>query len=177
MNHKIKELLNAAPDLDQAIRDQKDAYKRWVTSAKAMGGKDWKDLWSFTPFLDKHKNVHLHAAMMIWWDYFSPRPVSDRWNHLDAQLALWDSAKDLPDIDPFIPKEGKTKNVKGKKVLLTDSERQNVGLNTYRVALKKCLMLMGYPNDQAFSKAKSVQYTRYSGAPPKMEEGEEDENL
>jgi len=34
------------------------------------------------------KHIRAHMARLIWWDWFSSRPVTERWDHLDDFLNI-----------------------------------------------------------------------------------------
>lgn len=40
----------------------------------------------------------VHAAQVVWWDWFSMRPANTRWAHLDRYLDSWDREQkvDMP---------------------------------------------------------------------------------
>ena len=72
-------LMIAKITADHAWSKVKTAEQKWAVVAKSRSPEEWKK--AVDNIVDKI--VRIQAACVVWWDFFSMRPASDPWNHLD----------------------------------------------------------------------------------------------
>ena len=70
---------------DEAWKAVQDAEKAWITAAKVRTPEAWRE--AIDGISDR--TVRIHAACIVWWDYFGSRPASSAWTHLDEYKAAW----------------------------------------------------------------------------------------
>lgn len=81
----IDTLLREQASADKAYKALKEAEKNWVSSTKKLSGADWRKAVDKV----KDKSVRVHAACIVWWDFFGSRAAIDRWMDLDDYRAEW----------------------------------------------------------------------------------------
>ena len=70
---------------DEAWRAVQVAEKAWIAAAKVRTPDEWRQ--AIDGISDK--TVRIHAACIVWWDYFGSRPASSAWTHLDEYKSAW----------------------------------------------------------------------------------------
>lgn len=86
------EVLNAVDPLgrararaDEAWKAVQEAEKSWIAAAKARTPEAWRQaVDGISDMADR-----IHAACIVWWDYFGSRPASSAWTHLDDYKSAW----------------------------------------------------------------------------------------
>lgn len=72
-------------DADKAWNAVKAAEKAWIAAAKKRTPEEWRK--AIDGIADKL--VRIQAACIVWCDFFSSRPASDPWPHLDDLRWAW----------------------------------------------------------------------------------------
>jgi hypothetical protein len=70
---------------DEAWKAVQVAEKAWVAAAKTRTPEAWRQ--AIDGIGDM--TVRIHAACIVWWDYFGSRPASSAWTHLDEYKSAW----------------------------------------------------------------------------------------
>jgi hypothetical protein len=70
---------------DEAWRAVQVAEKSWIAAAKVRTPEAWRQ--AVDGISDM--TVRIHAACIVWWDYFGSRPASSAWTHLDDYKSAW----------------------------------------------------------------------------------------
>ena len=70
---------------DEAWIAAQEAEKAWIAAAKVRTPEAWRQ--AIDGISDR--TVRIHAACIVWWDYFGSRPASSAWTHLDEYKAAW----------------------------------------------------------------------------------------
>jgi hypothetical protein len=78
-------LVRARARADEAWKAVQDAEKSWVAAAKKRTPQEWRQ--AIDGISDQI--VRIHAACIVWWDYFGSRPASSAWTHLDDYKSAW----------------------------------------------------------------------------------------
>ena len=70
---------------DEAWKAAQETEKAWVAAAKGRTPEAWR--LAIDGISDM--TVRIHAACIVWWDYFGSRPASSAWTHLDEYKSAW----------------------------------------------------------------------------------------
>ena len=70
---------------DEAWKAVQAAEKAWIGAAKTRTPEEWRQ--AIDGISDM--TVRIHAACIVWWDYFGSRPASSAWTHLDEYKSAW----------------------------------------------------------------------------------------
>lgn len=81
----VDQLGRARNRADEAWRAVQVAEKAWIAAAKVRTPEAWRA--AIDGISDR--TVRIHAACVVWWDYFGSRPASSAWTHLDEYKAAW----------------------------------------------------------------------------------------
>ncbi len=78
-------LARARVQADEAWKAVQVAEKAWIAAAKERTPQAWRQA------IDGISDmvVRIHAACIVWWDYFGSRPASSAWTHLDEYKSAW----------------------------------------------------------------------------------------
>lgn len=79
------QLARAKAQADAAWLAVQRAEKVWIAAAKARTPESWRQ--AIDGISDM--TVRIHAACIVWWDYFGSRPASSAWAHLDEYKSAW----------------------------------------------------------------------------------------
>jgi len=78
-------LARARSRADEAWKAVQVAEKAWIAAAKERTPQEWRQ--AIDGISDM--TVRIHAACIVWWDYFGSRPASSAWTHLDEYKSAW----------------------------------------------------------------------------------------
>ena len=81
----VGQLVLARARADEAWKVAQEAEKAWIAAAKLRTPEAWRE--AIDGISDR--TVRIHAACIVWWDYFGSRPASSAWTHLDEYKAAW----------------------------------------------------------------------------------------
>jgi len=81
----VDQLARAKSRADEAWKTAQEAEKAWIAAAKERTPEAWRQ--AVDGISDR--TVRIHAACVVWWDYFGSRPASSAWTHLDDYKAAW----------------------------------------------------------------------------------------
>ena len=70
---------------DEAWKAAQAAEKAWMAAAKARTPEAWREAVDGVG----DRTVRIHAACVVWWDFFGSRPASSAWTHLDGYKSAW----------------------------------------------------------------------------------------
>ena len=70
---------------DEAWKALQETEKAWIAAAKIRTPEAWRQ--AIDGISDMA--VRVHAACIVWWDYFGSRPASSAWTHLDEYKSAW----------------------------------------------------------------------------------------
>ena len=79
------QVARARVQADEAWKAVQEAEKSWIAAAKARTPEAWRQ--AVDGISDMA--VRIHAACIVWWDYFGSRPASSAWTHLDDYKSAW----------------------------------------------------------------------------------------
>lgn len=79
------QLARARDRADEAWKAAQEAEKAWMAAAKARTPEAWRQ--AVDGISDR--TVRIHAACIVWWDFFGARPASSSWTHLDDYKSAW----------------------------------------------------------------------------------------
>jgi len=81
----VDQVVPARARADEAWKVAQEAEKAWIAAAKLRTPEAWRE--AIDGISDR--TVRIHAACIVWWDYFGSRPASSAWTHLDEYKAAW----------------------------------------------------------------------------------------
>ena len=81
----VDQLVLARARADEAWKVAQEAEKAWIAAAKLRTPKSWRE--AIDGISDR--TIRIHAACIVWWDYFGSRPASSAWTHLDEYKSAW----------------------------------------------------------------------------------------
>ena len=70
---------------DGAWKAAQEAEKAWIAAANERTPEAWR--LAIDGIGDM--TVRIHAACVVWWDFFGSRPASSAWTHLDEYKSAW----------------------------------------------------------------------------------------
>jgi len=85
VSNTVGQLVLARARADETWKVAQEAEKAWIAAAKLRTPEAWRD--AIDGISDRA--VRIHAACIVWWDYFGSRPAASAWKHLDEYKAAW----------------------------------------------------------------------------------------
>ena len=81
----VDQLVLTRARADETWRVAQEAEKAWNAAAKLRTPEAWRE--AIDGISDR--TVRIHAACIVWWDYFGSRPASSAWTNLDEYKSAW----------------------------------------------------------------------------------------
>ncbi len=85
VSNTVGQLVLARARADETWKVAQEAERAWIAAAKVRTPEAWRE--AIDGISDR--TVRIHAACIVWWDYFGSRPASSAWTHLDEYKAAW----------------------------------------------------------------------------------------
>jgi hypothetical protein len=85
VSNTVGQLVLARARADEAWKVAQAAVKAWIAAAKVRTPEAWRE--AIDGISDR--TVRIHAACIVWWDYFGSRPASSAWTNLDEYKSAW----------------------------------------------------------------------------------------
>jgi hypothetical protein len=85
VSNTVGQLVLARARADEAWKVAQAAEKAWIAAAKVRTPEAWRE--AIDGISDR--TVRIHAACIVWWDYFGSRPASSAWTNLDEYKSAW----------------------------------------------------------------------------------------
>lgn len=82
---EVDQVVLARARADEAWKVAQAAETAWMAAAKVRTPEAWREA------IDGigGRTVRVHAACLVWWDFFGSRPASSAWTHLDEYKSAW----------------------------------------------------------------------------------------
>ncbi len=105
---------------DEAWKAVQAAEKVWVAAAKERTPQEWRQ--AVDGISDMA--VRIHAACIVWWDYFGSRPASSAWTHLDDYKSAWkaDRTADPKSVRKALMQIGYPERLAERRVKIEETE-------------------------------------------------------